>query len=651
MYQHRGTHAVRAITAVVVVAIATLTSVSVAGSAQSDPLAVSSLLVGHTMNGAAISCDIQGNGVRVCHGFSTASGGDSRFKTFDGTPLEVFVTLPTDTSNPRPLIVQSHGWGAPPSGPNDTQYGGPSALQWAAQGYVVVQLAARGWGDSCGTQASRDVNPAACAKGYIRLADVRYEVRDIQTIVGLLVDEGFVDPAKIGAMGESYGGGTTLELATLKNRVMGIDGSLSPWVSPDGTPLQVTAAIPLYAWSDLATALAPNGRTFDNKVTPPQDDFTPPGVWKQSIGMGLHLLGQISGYYAPTGTDPSADIDAWFASLAKGNPSATPEINDVIKQVTQFHSPYHLLAGTYGVAAVKPPPMLFVQGFTDEVFPVDETLRYVNEERSQFPDANISMEFLDGGHQRGQNKPADATRVAKHIEAFFGYYLGESGQAPQSGVTASTQTCPETAPPGGPFHASTWAALHPGTVKYHDATTMTVDSGAGDQAVAKALDPVFGGHACTTVPATDQGNGVATYRMQTVQDSGYTLLGAPTVTVTIDAYGTNAYLAARLFDIDPATNKAVLVTRGVYRVDPKQPRGTVSFQLEPNGWRFAAGHIPKLELLGQDATFLGASPVPFSVKVSNMSLAIPIHETSYSPDVPTTSQAASPVVANPTFTG
>ena len=64
-----------------------------------------------------------------------------------------FVRWPAPASGPDgpyPLVIQSHGWGDPPSGPDDGQYGGPTARQWAKEGFAVVQLAARGWGNSCG---------------------------------------------------------------------------------------------------------------------------------------------------------------------------------------------------------------------------------------------------------------------------------------------------------------------------------------------------------------------------------------------------------------------------------------------------------------------------------------------------------------------
>ena len=80
--------------------------------------------------------------------------------------------------------------------------------------------------------ASRAADPTGCQNGYIRLDDERYEARDAQYAAGLLVDEGIADPNRIGATGESYGGGVSLELATLKDRVMNTDGTLSPVDQP-----------------------------------------------------------------------------------------------------------------------------------------------------------------------------------------------------------------------------------------------------------------------------------------------------------------------------------------------------------------------------------------------------------------------------------
>ena len=81
-----------------------------------------------------------------------------------------------------------------------------------------------------GARGSPTRRPAP--SGYIHLADVRYEVRDTQELIGRLVDDGAADPARIGVTGDSYGGGQTLMLAALSDRVMLPDGRLVPWRCP-----------------------------------------------------------------------------------------------------------------------------------------------------------------------------------------------------------------------------------------------------------------------------------------------------------------------------------------------------------------------------------------------------------------------------------
>ena len=632
------------------------------GGDASPPIAVvSDVLAGQTMSGQAIPCTTRPDGISVCHGESIGPGGsDLRLKSFDGMPLDVWVTLPpvpaTGVTGDYPLVVQNHGWSNPPSGPDDTQYDGPTAAQWAQKGYLVMQFAARGWGDSCGTDASRQVNPAACVNGYLRLDDDRYEVRDVQYAVGLLVDEGLADPGRIGVTGESYGAGASLALATLNDRVMNENGTLSPWTSPGGTPLHIAAAVPVSGWSDLASALMPNGRTLDSQITSTTDDFTPVGVWKQSIDTGLYILGNATGYFAPQGINPQADVTTWFATMGVDGPHNTPEDAYIIDQATRYHSPYYLLAGDHGVARQAPAPMLLAAGFTDAVFPPDEFLRYANLEKSLYPANPLSLFFYDGGHQRGQNKPADSKLLVDQVAAYFDHYVKGGGPEPVTGVTALTQTCPLASPSGGPFHATTWEALHPGEVRFSSAPAQTVLSSGGDAAISKSFDPIFGGHACTTAPAADQVAGVATYRFAAATGPGYTLLGSPIVTADLDVRGTGAYVAARLLDVDPATDTETLIARGVYRFDPTKPSGRQAFQLSANGWHFAAGHIPKLELLGQDSPFLLASTTAFSVTASNLALQLPVHEIPCTPGVPAATRtcpatAASPVFGTPTFTG
>jgi hypothetical protein len=596
------------------------------GSATAAP-AQHGVFAGHTMDGQPLPCGKRPSGIWACHGNHSGIGGtDLRFRSFDGTPLAVFVTLPATASTgggDYPLVVQSHGWGEPPGGPDDGQYGGPTAAQWARDGYAVLQFAARGWGNSCGSPVSRLVNVTACLKGYVHLDDYRFEARDVQYAVGVLVDEGIVDPKRIGVTGESYGGGVSLELATLNNRVMDLDGRLRRWRSPKGVPLGIAGAVPFATWSDLIYSLAPNGRTLDSRITSKTADLKPTGVQKTTIASGLYAVGTASAYYAPPFLDPQADVTNWFLTLALGEPYDTARTAAQVRQAAKYHSPYYLLAGAYGFSQVAPAPLLLANGFTDDVFPADEVLRFYNLERKLYPSAPVSLLLADVGHQRADNKFADGKYRVKRIKAFFDHFVKGTGPRPPMGVTAQTQRCTPGKPSGGPYHAATWRKLQRGAVRYRSQSSQTVLSVGGNPLVSKAFDPVIGGLACTTAPSTNQGPGIATYRLPRAKGRGFTLIGAPVVTANLSVTGPFAYLAARLLDVDRKTKTETLVTRGVYRIDPKDPNGRQTFQLHANGWHFAAGHVPVLQLLGEDAPYSRPSNIPFTINVSGLTLKLP----------------------------
>jgi len=596
------------------------------------------VLAGHTVSGNAVPCVAQRDGVRVCEGMDGGGGArDLRLRSFDGSAHAFYLVLPPARAGSRdghyPLIIQSHGFAAPTTGPRDAQFYGPTGDQWAKQGYAALELQARGFGDSCGTAQSRTVDPASCLKGYIRLDDERYEARDIQYMVGLLVDEAVVDPRRIGATGESYGGGVSLELATLKDRIMDADGSLRAWKSPHGVPLAITAAAPALAWSDLVNTLVPNGHTLDYKLDSPTTDLDPIGVEKQSFVTSIYAIGDENGYYATPGTDESSDLTTWLAAISAGEPyDGNSEIRSIAAQVARYRSPYYLLDGAYGTAKESPAPLLLVNGFTDDLVPVDEAVRYYDLERSMYPSDPVAVLDFDGGHMRSQNKPADLAYVTARIAGFMNYYLRGVGSQPPLGATALTQTCPSTAPSGGPYWAASWAALHPGEVDYSSAPAQTILSTAGNPQVSATFDPLLSdglatlgtSMACQTAPATPEGAGVATYRLPPATGSGYTLLGSPTVKADLHLTGAYPYMAARLLDVDPTTNAETLVARGDYRLNPGAPDGTQVFQLHPGAWHFAAGHVPELELLGRDSPYLRASNGTFSITVTGLRLRLPV---------------------------
>ena len=230
-----------------------------------------------TLYGGDVGCAVQSsNGdVRLCAGETT---------TWDGaTKIDLNVVLPPQPSGsedgPYPLIGLFHGWGGSKIGLADAR-----VRQWAEAGYAVFSMSDRGWGNSCGGSDPDRLNPLACGQGYNHLMDDRYEVRDAQYLISVLADEGVAQPQKIGATGVSYGGGMSMALAALRDRMMLPDGSLVPWKSPGGKEMELAAAAPQWPWTDLAYSLMPNGRTLDYVADAPYrgpDGNAPIGIEKR----------------------------------------------------------------------------------------------------------------------------------------------------------------------------------------------------------------------------------------------------------------------------------------------------------------------------------------------------------------------------------
>jgi fermentation-respiration switch protein FrsA (DUF1100 family) len=528
-----------------------------------------------------------------------------RVPSFDGVPLDVDVTLPPSGDGPFPTIVMMHGWGG-----DKTSFEGSSAangynnVSFAQQGYAVVTYSARGFGRSCGRPDSR--TSPGCDAGWLHLADHRYEARDTQHLLGLLVDQRVARAGALGATGVSYGGIQTLNLARLRNRIRLPDGSFQPWTSPAGTPLAIRAAYPRWPGSDMADALQPNGRFLDFRTPRPGQSIRPVGVMKKSWLDILYLSGNVTGFYAPQGGAFSSDITTWKELVDRGEPIGA-DVLAVGREFTGFHS----WAGLTGPSAA----LLVQNGWTDDLLPATEALR-VYRTFSAVPGARISLQLGDLGHMRGSNNAAVDTAMQRQGRAFFGAYLKGEGRAPAHGsVLAYTQTCPATTP-GERFSAENWERLHPKIVRLGHRRPQRVSSSGGNPDTARTFDPL-GATACTTV-AAERAKGTALLERRFRRP--FTMLGLPLVSARIRTRGRGGFLAARLWDV--YRGKQVLVSRGVYRLRDNQ-RGEVLFQLFGNGWRFARGHTAKLELLGNDPNFLRTSNFKFSVRVSRARVDLP----------------------------
>jgi predicted acyl esterase len=572
--------------------------------------------------GSPVPCSVQSSGVRLCDETAFAPPRPrSTVKAFDGAPIDVRVAFPktsaTGPDGPYPLMMVFHRYGG-------SKLPLQSLTGWLARGYATLSMTERGFGESCGTQAARDADSAGCANGYIRLMDTRYEVRDAQELVGWLVDQGLVDPSRIGATGRSYGAAKALALAALRDRKMLPDGTLVPWTSPGGKGITLAAAAPATTWSDLMASLVPNGSTLDYVADAPYTG--PTGVLKESWENALYAIG-LSFFYAPAGEDPSADVAGWHDLLRAGEPydqagngAPLPAVAALRNELTRYHSAYYL------DDSHPPAPLLLAAGWTDDLFPADEAIRFYNRTRTRHPDAPISLFLADIGHARAQNKQRDAALMGASQLAWMDYYMKGVGPPPFQGVETMTQTCPSTSASAGPYFAGNWGDAAPGQVAVDDPSTIPISPSAGSPSVAAAFDPISGGGACATAPATDQ-PGTATYRSAPVPNGGFALLGSATVVADITSRGSTSQIAARLLDVDPANNTETLVARGLWRPATGTSPVQQAFQLHPGGYQFVGGHVVKLELLPNDNPSYGrVSNGQSEVMVSNLHFRLPVLE-------------------------
>jgi hypothetical protein len=601
-----GRFGMRKLVVFLVVAVGSLALPSLAGASISQVF-------------GSVTCTTQPSGATAGQRWCPSSGA-ATVPVWDGTPIDVSVAFPvaTEADSNYPVVGIYHGWGGTKITPSSA-----TAQRWLTKGYAVFSITDRGWGSSCGG-ASTKLKAPPCELGYIHLMSRAYEVRDVQTLLGKLADEGVIDPQAIGATGGSYGGGMSLQLGSLKDRVELTNHELIPWESPGGKPMKIAATAPEFPWTDLAQSLQPNGSNLDYVANSP---YSGPlgdhrfGIEKNNWNGSLFLAGSLLGYLAPESqNDPEANIRAWHSFNLTGGPYDGKPL--AIQQETQlpYHGPY------YTDLSESPAPALMENGWNDDLFPVDETVKYYNKVRATYPNQAMQLFYLDLGHNPRSASTVSTSDVGKFQAAqntWFGYYLkGEGGEPAEAkgGVRTITSFCPQSAGGSGVEHAApNWASLTPGEIRFNGEAEQTIV--APGTAPAQAFTS---GTVCTMQAAGDNAS-AATYKLGAAPAGGFTIEGASTVTAEFSTPGANDQVIARLYDVNvPGGGTQQLIGRQTYRpLNVGEGFTKQVFQLHPNSWNVASGHVVKLELLVKDSTYALNSSSPHSVQVKNLELRLP----------------------------
>ena len=460
-----------------------------------------SLLAASTAHAAipsalGVTCNVAADGVRECGSTSPRSTSPS----WDGTPIDVnvaFPAVPSGSDGNYPLIIIGHGYGGSKIGFGAS--GSTSGMrEFTSRGYAVFCMTDRGFHESCGSPASFTAGGSACDNGYIHLMDDRYEVRDAQFFAGELADEGLVNGQKVGATGGSYGGGLSLALASLKDRVMMPDGSLVPWTSPTNhLPMRIAAATPLVPWSDLAYSLTPNGGTLDYVADSAYTGRT--GIEKESFQTGLYLSGSTAGHATAARhrtprpcTDFGADVTAWKARLDAGEPyDGDPTMTAILNEIEAHHSAYYI------DHSEPPAPLLICERLQRRPLPGRRGDPLLQPDPLAVPErAGLALLRRLRSHARGQ-QAGRGQRARCRAERLVRLLRQGRGIAALPGCHRLHAHLSESpTPSGGPFQAGSWAGLQHGVVRLRDDGTKTISANGGSSTVDTDFDPVSGGGAC-----------------------------------------------------------------------------------------------------------------------------------------------------------
>ena len=293
---------------------------------------------------AGVLCDAPSDPATAveCSGFLASS--------LDGTLLDVTVRVP-QSAGPHPLVVYVHGWGGSKNAGRqyDDALAGPGKVDAAGAihggGFTYLRYSTRGFGKSW---------------GQTNFGDVNVELEDLRSMIGQVVDDTRLqsDAGAVAVMGASYGGAHAWLAAAQPT-----------FTSPGGKPVQIRTVVPVAAGSDLLYSLIPNGR--------PNDATHPAGSMKLSYLDGLF----VSGFRQPSHARPYSNypfyLFRWLAVVNVTEPDYNlPFWRPIVDGIQGYRSVYW--QQRFWEVAANPGtrlPIFQIQGFTDDLFPIHESLR------------------------------------------------------------------------------------------------------------------------------------------------------------------------------------------------------------------------------------------------------------------------------------
>jgi ABC-2 type transport system ATP-binding protein len=558
---------------------------------------------------AGLSCGTLASGRQRCEGYLSSR--------VDGTLLDVMVDVPA-TSGLHPLVVLLHGWAGSKGGSGDI------AEKLLDDGYAVLRYSARGFGDSWGKVNLADIgvevgaasDPASCGIA---------PPGDLQSMIGHVVDRPDLglNADAVAVTGASYGGGQSW-LAALQRR----------FSSPGDRCVRIRTIVPIVPWSDLLFSLVPNGESWAS--------MEPPGALKFSYVNALYASGcqePTPGALLPCENYPQY-LKAWHVWLNAAEPTRfDPVFRQIVDGVAGHRSIWWQQA-FWNTVVSDPIPVFQVQGFTDDLFTLDEARRMLLAIKTVNPSYPIASYFGDIGHPRAANKEAEVNYALELIRTWLRAYLNDvAGDEPVPMIHAAITR------PRAPFDPADVITV----ARYEDlATTIFTENfrqpfllvnPASGAPSGPSSDPVLeagivgAGELKPFTPPPPTPNvpdpTAATYEIRVGRmASGRSMLiaGQPLVKLRASTMSPRIQLNVRLYDVSP-TGLRDLITRGTLTVESASagPIGSrdVVIRTAGNLWSAAAGHVLRLEITSVDMPFMAPSRLPSATAISDVRLEIP----------------------------
>jgi len=281
-------------------------------------------------------------------------------KGAQGVNLDSSLYLPSKL--PAPAILLAHGFG----GSKDSV--STEARFLADSGYVVLAWSARGFGQST---------------GQITMNSPKNEIADVQNLISYLstrsevIQQGTKDPL-VGIAGASYGGAAALLTAGYDKRI-------------DAVVADIT-------WNNLKNSLFPQSVQGSNTA----------GPFKKTWAGSFFAIATLpNAYLGECGNFSQEWCDAFVNSLSAGKPTARAE------QLLQDSSPSTV---TKNITA----PTLLMQGESDSLFQLSESVATATQITNAHPQTPLSMFWHASGHDGGSDESA---LINKKTLQWFDIYL------------------------------------------------------------------------------------------------------------------------------------------------------------------------------------------------------------------------------------